>query len=92
MTPSRLREAYAIEAADVEGVELEVFDVAFDIISGGKEGAKNAVATKDASCCDHRGRRAAGQDRGRRAYESAGRASRKAVFPGAGSPQVADSR
>ena len=42
-----LREAHAIEPTDVERIELEIFDVAYQIIGGGEEGAKKAVATKE---------------------------------------------
>lgn len=42
-----MKRQYAIQAADVSRVELEVFDVAFNIIGGGEEGAKTLVRTKE---------------------------------------------
>jgi 2-methylcitrate dehydratase len=36
-----------LRAADVERIDLEVFDVAFNIIGGGEEGDKYAVRTKE---------------------------------------------
>jgi 2-methylcitrate dehydratase len=42
-----LREAHALEAAAVERVELETFQVAFDIIGGGEEGAKKEIRIKE---------------------------------------------
>ena len=42
-----LREAHAIDPAEVERVELETFQVAYDIIGGGEEGAKTQVLTKE---------------------------------------------
>ena len=41
------RAAHAIEAAEVERVELETFQVAYDIIGGGEEGSKYEIATKE---------------------------------------------
>jgi 2-methylcitrate dehydratase len=42
-----LREAHALEAAAVERVELETFQVAYDIIGGGEEGGKKEIRTKE---------------------------------------------
>jgi 2-methylcitrate dehydratase len=42
-----LREAYALDAAAVERIELETFQVAYDIIGGGEEGAKTEIRTKE---------------------------------------------
>jgi 2-methylcitrate dehydratase len=42
-----LRAEHPLEAAQVERVELEVFQVAYDIIGGGEEGAKTDVHTKE---------------------------------------------
>jgi 2-methylcitrate dehydratase len=42
-----LREAPALEAAAVERVELETFQVAYDIIGGGEEGGKKEIRTKE---------------------------------------------
>jgi 2-methylcitrate dehydratase len=42
-----LREEHGIRADDVERIELDVFDVAFNIIGGGEEGDKTAVQTKE---------------------------------------------
>jgi 2-methylcitrate dehydratase len=42
-----LREAYALHAAAVERIELETFQVAYDIIGGGEEGGKKEVRTKE---------------------------------------------
>jgi 2-methylcitrate dehydratase len=42
-----LREAYALDAAAVERIELETFQVAYDIIGGGEEGGKKEVRTKE---------------------------------------------
>ncbi len=41
-----LREA-GLRAADVEQIELEIFDVAYHIIGGGEEGEKKHVSTKE---------------------------------------------
>ncbi|HEV2386956.1 MAG TPA: MmgE/PrpD family protein [Candidatus Acidoferrales bacterium] len=41
-----LRQA-GLRAAEVERIDLEVFDVAFNIIGGGEEGDKHAVHTKE---------------------------------------------
>jgi 2-methylcitrate dehydratase len=42
-----LRQAHAIDPAQVERVELETFQVAYDIIGGGEEGAKTQIQTKE---------------------------------------------
>ncbi|HET6548764.1 MAG TPA: MmgE/PrpD family protein [Solirubrobacter sp.] len=42
-----LREEHGIGAGDVERIELDVFQVAYDIIGGGEEGEKTAVETKE---------------------------------------------
>ncbi|HET8557486.1 MAG TPA: MmgE/PrpD family protein, partial [Gaiellaceae bacterium] len=42
-----LRETHEIDAAAVERVELETFQVAFDIIGGGEEGDKKQIHTKE---------------------------------------------
>ena len=42
-----LREAHLIDPAAVERVELETFQVAYDIIGGGEEGGKKEIRTKE---------------------------------------------
>jgi 2-methylcitrate dehydratase len=42
-----LREEHGIEADDVERIELDTFQVAYDIIGGGEEGSKHEVRTKE---------------------------------------------
>lgn len=42
-----LLEEHGLEAADLERVELDVFQVAYDIIGGGEEGEKITVRTKE---------------------------------------------
>jgi 2-methylcitrate dehydratase len=42
-----LREEHGIGPDDVERIELDVFDVAYNIIGGGEEGDKTAVETKE---------------------------------------------
>jgi 2-methylcitrate dehydratase len=42
-----LRETYDIDAADVERIELETFQVAYDIIGGGEEGDKKQINVKE---------------------------------------------
>jgi 2-methylcitrate dehydratase len=42
-----LRAEYGVTAADVERVELDTFQVAFDIIGGGEEGDKRRVRSKE---------------------------------------------
>jgi 2-methylcitrate dehydratase len=42
-----LREAHALDPTTVERVELDTFQVAYDIIGGGEEGAKTQIRTKE---------------------------------------------
>jgi len=42
-----LREEHGIGPGDVDWIELDVFDVAYNIIGGGEEGDKSAVETKE---------------------------------------------
>ena len=42
-----LRETHALDPAQVERIELETFQVAYDIIGGGEEGGKTEIATKE---------------------------------------------
>jgi 2-methylcitrate dehydratase len=42
-----LREAHAFDATEVERIELETFQVAYDIIGGGEEGGKKEILTKE---------------------------------------------
>ena len=42
-----LREAHAVEPESVERIELETFQVVYDIIGGGEEGAKTEIRTKE---------------------------------------------
>lgn len=42
-----LRNEGGIDAAEIERIELEVFDVAYNIIGGGEEGKKHDVRTKE---------------------------------------------
>ena len=42
-----LRETYAVDPAAVELIELETFQVAYDIIGGGEEGNKKEIGTKE---------------------------------------------
>ena len=42
-----LRDRHAIDPATIERVEIETFDVAFNIIGGGEEGDKTIVGTKE---------------------------------------------
>jgi 2-methylcitrate dehydratase len=42
-----LREAYTLDPAAVERIELETFQVAYDIIGGGEEGGKKQVRTNE---------------------------------------------
>src|SRR5262249_17028295 len=42
-----LRAAHAIAPAQVEAIELDVFQVAFDIIGGGEEGSKLDIRSKE---------------------------------------------
>ncbi|HJT89875.1 MAG TPA: MmgE/PrpD family protein [Bryobacteraceae bacterium] len=42
-----LKRGYRLEGAEIERVEIEIFDVAFHIIGGGQEGDKRNVRTKE---------------------------------------------
>jgi 2-methylcitrate dehydratase len=42
-----LRQTYEVDPAAVEQVELEIFQVAYDIIGGGEEGGKKEIRTKE---------------------------------------------
>jgi len=42
-----LRDAHQLRPEDVERVEIEIFDVAYNIIGGGEEGNKQSVRTKE---------------------------------------------
>ncbi|MBI2877473.1 MAG: MmgE/PrpD family protein [Candidatus Tectomicrobia bacterium] len=42
-----LKQAHGLTAADIERIELEIFDVAYHIIGGGEEGDKTRVRTKE---------------------------------------------
>ena len=42
-----LREAHALDRPTVERIELETFQVAYDIIGGGEEGDKTEIRTKE---------------------------------------------
>ena len=42
-----LREAHALDPTEIERIELETFQVAYDIIGGGEEGDKTAIRTKE---------------------------------------------
>jgi 2-methylcitrate dehydratase len=42
-----LREVHALDAAAVARIELETFQVAYDIIGGGEEGGKKEIRTKE---------------------------------------------
>ncbi len=42
-----LKHEYGFSAADVEHIEIEIFDVAYNIIGGGEEGEKFTVRTKE---------------------------------------------
>jgi 2-methylcitrate dehydratase len=42
-----LRETHALDAAQVERIELETFRVAYDIIGGGEEGGKTEIGSKE---------------------------------------------
>ena len=42
-----LRQRHALDPAEVERIELETFQVAYDIIGGGEEGAKTEIHTKE---------------------------------------------
>ena len=43
----RMRERFAIKPEKVKGVRVRIFDVAYNIIGGGEEGAKAEVSTKE---------------------------------------------
>ncbi len=42
-----LRESHGFSAGDIERVEVDIFDVAYNIIGGGEEGDKTIVRTKE---------------------------------------------
>ena len=42
-----LRQTHALDPAQVERIELETFQVAYDIIGGGEEGGKTEIGTKE---------------------------------------------
>jgi len=42
-----LKSEHGFEGRDIEAIELEIFDVAYNIIGGGEEGEKNDVRTKE---------------------------------------------
>jgi 2-methylcitrate dehydratase len=42
-----LRDAHSLKPAQVERIELETFQVAYDIIGGGEEGGKKEIRTKE---------------------------------------------
>lgn len=42
-----LREFYQVRPAEIERIEVEIFDVAYHIIGGGEEGDKSCVRTKE---------------------------------------------
>ncbi|MDZ7757284.1 hypothetical protein [Rhodohalobacter sp.] len=42
-----LKEKHGFTAKDVEKIDIEIFDVAFNIIGGGEEGDKTIVRTKE---------------------------------------------
>jgi len=42
-----MKERYGFKAEDILGVELDIFNVAFNIIGGGEEGSKTSIATKE---------------------------------------------
>lgn len=42
-----LRAAHVIDSAEVEAIELDTFQVAYDIIGGGEEGGKTLIRTKE---------------------------------------------
>ena len=46
-----LKHEHGFAGADVESIDIEIFDVAFHIIGGGEEGDKTSVQTKEAA--DH---------------------------------------
>ena len=42
-----LRQRYQFSSTDIERVDVEIFDVAYNIIGGGEEGEKSTVSTKE---------------------------------------------
>ncbi len=42
-----LKEFYQVQPAEIERIEVEIFDVAYHIIGGGEEGDKHCVRTKE---------------------------------------------
>lgn len=42
-----LQQAYGFKGEDVDRIEIEIFDVAYNIIGGGEEGGKKTVRTKE---------------------------------------------
>jgi 2-methylcitrate dehydratase len=42
-----LRERESLRSGEVEGIEVEIFDVAYHIIGGGEEGKKDQIRTKE---------------------------------------------
>jgi 2-methylcitrate dehydratase len=42
-----LRSTHDLQAGEVQRVELDIFQVAYDIIGGGEEGGKQSIATKE---------------------------------------------
>lgn len=42
-----LKEEHGLEAADIDTIEIEIFDVAYHIIGGGEEGEKTEISTKE---------------------------------------------
>jgi 2-methylcitrate dehydratase len=42
-----LREAHGLDPAEVERIELDTFQVAYDIIGGGEEGGKKEISSKE---------------------------------------------
>jgi 2-methylcitrate dehydratase len=43
----RLRREHQLKAGDIDGIEIDIFDVAYHIIGGGEEGDKRLVRTKE---------------------------------------------
>ena len=42
-----IRASFQLQAEDIERIEVDIFDVAFHIIGGGKEGSKKEIRTKE---------------------------------------------
>lgn len=42
-----LKKEYGFSAMDIDGIEIDIFDVAYNIIGGGEEGDKTVVRTKE---------------------------------------------